>query len=249
MRTNHSHARKTAPSSTGLSESRIVRLAVGLLLVVASFGVGPARADLSDLVGKQFSARVVAVVDGDTIDVLIPRVRRVRVRVYGIDTPESKEPFSQAAEHFTRVAVFAQDVTVRGREIDQYGRLVARVVHQTADLGVGLVSAGLACHYRRFSRDPGLEAAERSARSAGRGFWSPDAIRPACVGREAVQIASDQPGRPSRVGFVANERTRLFHSASCQNASCRNCTRRFADRRQAELAGFRPARDCMKVPR
>ncbi len=140
--------------------------------------------DLRPLVGQQVNAEVVGVADGDTVTVRIPQRRQtVRVRVHGVDAPERGEPFSTRARNFTRVMVFSKQVTVEGRDVDQYGRLVARIRIGATDLSVALLEAGLACHYRRFSSDPVLEAAERRARAAGAGFWAPQADKPRCVAR------------------------------------------------------------------
>ena len=66
----------------------------------------------TDLVNKRVTAQVVGVVDGDTVDILIPPTRRLRARLHGVDTPEPGEPLSQQARIFTRVLMFSRDVQV-----------------------------------------------------------------------------------------------------------------------------------------
>ena len=154
---------------------------------------------LRALVGTSFTARVASVIDGDTIDVVRRGgTARLRIRLEGIDSPESGEPFNQTARARTRVLVFDRDVRVAGRDVDQYGRLVARVTvnEGTAltDISVALVSDGLACHYRYYSSDRALARAEAEARAAGRGFWAQGAEKPACVERDAGTM----PGRNGR---------------------------------------------------
>jgi endonuclease YncB( thermonuclease family) len=56
----------------------------------------------TDLVNTRFVAEVTHVIDGDTVDVLIPPARRVRIRLHGVDTPERKEPFSERARSSER---------------------------------------------------------------------------------------------------------------------------------------------------
>lgn len=199
-----------------------------------------------DLVNRHTLAEVVGVTDGDTVDVLIKPDRRVRVRLHGVDAPESAEPFSQQARNFTRVLVFSKSVTISGRDVDTYGRLVARIIVDGTDVSTALLSAGLACHYRRYSDDPKLEAAEEEARMAARGFWAPSAPKPACVARETAG-AKPEVSRAVGSGFVGNTNSHVFHLPTCRNASCKNCTRKFVTRQEAERAGFRPAGDC--IPR
>ena len=72
----------------------------------------------ADLVNKTFVADVTRVADGDSVEVLIPPARKVRIRLHGVDTPEVKEPFSDQARTFTRVLMFGRRVTVVGKDID-----------------------------------------------------------------------------------------------------------------------------------
>lgn len=81
----------------------------------------------ADLVNRRFTAEVTHVADGDTVEVLIPPARKVRVRLHGVDTPESNEPFNDRARTFTRVLMFGRSVAIVGKDVDRYGRLVARV--------------------------------------------------------------------------------------------------------------------------
>ena len=112
-----------------------------------------------------------AVADGDTISVLRDG-RSVRVRLEGIDCPEKGQDFSQRAKQFTSDLTFGKEVTVDVRDVDRYGRLVARVHVDGKDVSVDLVEAGLAWHYTRYSRDPELAKAERAGRLAKRGLRS-----------------------------------------------------------------------------
>ena len=119
---------------------------------------------MSGQVGDTFSGPVIRVADGDTIS-----VRRdgatVRIRLDGIDTPESDQPFGTHASAFTSAQVLNKRVTVHVRDVDRYGRLVSRVQIDDQDLSVALVTAGLAWHYTRYSDDPVLARAEVQART------------------------------------------------------------------------------------
>jgi endonuclease YncB( thermonuclease family) len=67
------------------------------------------------------------------VDVVIPPSRRIRVRLHGADAPEREEPFYQQAVVFTRVFMFSRDVTIVGKDVDPYNRLVARVIVEGKD--------------------------------------------------------------------------------------------------------------------
>ena len=51
------------------------------------------------------------------------------------------------------------------KEKDRYGRLVARVRVDDTDVSLELARAGLAWHYKKYSSDPELAAAEQRASS------------------------------------------------------------------------------------
>lgn len=124
------------------------------------------------LVAESFSGRVVSVADGDTITVLRGR-EQVRVRLYGIDCPESEQPFGRRARQRTAELVFGRTVTGRAEGRDRYGRLLGWVeLPGGGTLNEQLVAEGLAWHYRRFApREARLARLEMEARAARRGLW------------------------------------------------------------------------------
>src|SRR4051794_29543591 len=80
-------------------------------------------------------ARVLRVVDGDTIKVRLDDGSTERVRYIGIDTPESVKPntpvqcFAKKASHYNASLVAGRAVTLRmdAEARDRYGRLLAYV--------------------------------------------------------------------------------------------------------------------------
>ena len=127
---------------------------------------------------------VIDVIDGDTIDVRIGYLRQ-RVRLLGIDTPETKDPRKpvqcyghEASEH--TAALLPRGTIVRLErdleEHDAYNRLLAYVWRASdgAFINLELVTGGYAdilsispntAHADEF------RAAMLSAKSAGRGLW------------------------------------------------------------------------------
>jgi micrococcal nuclease len=125
-------------------------------------------------------AVVQRVVDGDTL--LLSD--RTRVRLIGVDAPESVkpdwpvEPFGPDASAFTRQFVSGRDVRLEfdKERIDQYGRTLAYVWVGDKMLNEELVRAGLArCekkyNYSKQKKDR-FRRAEQEARQSQRGIWS-----------------------------------------------------------------------------
>ena len=176
--------------STGRAADAWRMVALVTLAAVVSVGLDTraAQRDLPpsqhrrNLVGTQFDARVVRVADGDTFEVQIKgETRRLRIRLEGVDAPELNENYGREATVFMRTFIANRVVHVNGRDMDRYGRLVARVTIDGRDASTALVRAGLACH--AYVRDAALEREEARARAAQVGFWARSATRPRCVSR------------------------------------------------------------------
>jgi len=122
--------------------------------------------------------RVVGVTDGDTVTVLVNGHDQVKVRLAGIDAPERRQPFGQAAREALAQVIFQKDVEIIGDKIDRYGRMVGKIIYRDRDVNIELVRAGLAWWYRKYASEQSVQdrstyaAAEDEARSGKRGLWS-----------------------------------------------------------------------------
>jgi len=161
----------------------VLVLAILVALVVWSQIQGPPSPPEALTAG---SYRVERVIDGDTILL----TNRARVRLIGVNTPETVkpnhpvEPWGQEAKEFTQRFVAGGEVRLefdRERQ-DKYQRFLAYVWVDEQMLNEELIRAGLgraepgyrysATIKRRFLQ------AEQEAKAAGRGIWSAAAARP-----------------------------------------------------------------------
>jgi micrococcal nuclease len=110
---------------------------------------------------EDFSGRVVAIADDDTISVMHDG-RAEKVRLHGIDAPEKGQPFTNRAKQYASDLVFGKDVNVRGRKQDRYGRTIAEVfLPDGRHVNQEIVRAGLAWWFRRYApKDRELEKLE-----------------------------------------------------------------------------------------
>ena len=129
--------------------------------------------------------RVVRVVDGDTLIVAKPD-GETRVRLIGIDTPESVAPdrpvecFGPEASARTTELLAGQTVTLRGDQtqdrVDQYGRELDYVwLPDGRLLNHVLVTEGYAVEHTYaapYAYQQHLRAAQQQAQDAGAGLWS-----------------------------------------------------------------------------
>ncbi len=175
---------------------RILTLAGVVALAVATcWNAGPAQAETNHVTyiasaqarAAGTTARVSRVIDGDTIDVVINGATE-RVRMIGIDTPETKHPqrpvecYGPQATEKTASLVAGKTVTLVKdvSERDRYGRLLRYVYVDGAgghQLHVNweLVWQGYAnssSYPPDVAHQEEYRAAERAAREQGRGLWS-----------------------------------------------------------------------------
>lgn len=135
-------------------------------------------------------ARVLRVIDGDTVDVNI-QGRRVRVRLDAIDCPEDGQPWGNIATAGLIKMIGGKSVLLEAHGVDDYGRMLATVFvkhHQEPEMinvNERMVMLGHAwvmrAYYRHLpeNRRRQLDRLERWARSKKVGLWrQADAMPP-----------------------------------------------------------------------
>jgi len=123
------------------------------------------------LTAYAWSGQCVAVTDGDTIKVM-HEGKAEKIRLYGIDCPEKNQPFGKKAKWFASDLTFKKIVEVKSLNKDRYGRTIAWVYVNDKCLNEELLRAGLAWHYKRYSKDKSLAVLEEEARAMKIGLWS-----------------------------------------------------------------------------
>ena len=130
------------------------------------------------MIAEEFIGRVVAVADGDTLTLLTPDKRQIRIRLAEIDTPEKRQPYGTRAKQSLSDLCFGKHARVDVKTTDRYGRIVGRVYCAGIDANAEQVRRGAAWVYRKYARDPALYALENEARLERRGLWAlPEAQR------------------------------------------------------------------------
>ncbi len=115
------------------------------------------------------------VVDGDTL-----KIGENRIRLHGIDAPESRQkcrdeagkpwPCGQQAKAALAARIGASPLFCHEKGRDSYARTLAVCFVEDIDLNRFMVENGWAVAYRAYSRD--YAAAEGEAKSNRRGIWA-----------------------------------------------------------------------------
>jgi endonuclease YncB( thermonuclease family) len=112
------------------------------------------------------------VVDGDTLE-LHCDLSEITLRLEGIDAPETDQPYGAEATVYMRKLVSGKVVRLKKDGEDHYDRTIGDLrLPNGKQLTRGLVRAGAAWEYDRYSDDPRLGELERAARQDNRGLWA-----------------------------------------------------------------------------
>ena len=127
---------------------------------------------------QQLNAKVIRVVDGDTVVVTDQNNATSRIRLEGIDAPESSQAFGSEAKAKLAELSLNKDVQIYWTKKDPYGRLVGKLMIGDEDLCLKLLESGLAWHYKQYQLEQSSQdviaysQAEKEARAARRGLWN-----------------------------------------------------------------------------
>lgn len=121
-----------------------------------------------------------SVIDGDTIV-----LEGKRIRLFGIDAPEKSQP-CQIQEAAVACGIIARNVLIGfvagvpvqcvREDVDRYGRDVSRCYAEGYDLSAGMVRAGYAVAYRKYSLSYVSE--EETAKRLKHGMWKGSFVMP-----------------------------------------------------------------------
>lgn len=118
------------------------------------------------------------ITDGDTIKVLNAEKKEIKIRLYGVDTPEKKQAFGTRAKQATSDLAFRKNVSVQTIDVDRYGRQVAVIVLPNSSiLQEHLLVQGMAWVYPQYCKkdfcDEWVEK-EKNAQNKRYGLWQDD---------------------------------------------------------------------------
>lgn len=204
-----------------------------------------------------------SVTDGDTLV-----IRDIRIRLHGVDAPESAQTCEDAVGKTYRCGQRAAlalaekigqaNVACEPRDKDQYGRTVAVCRLGSEDLNAWLVAQGYAAAYRRYGTD--YVPQEDMARTAKRGLWA-GVFEPPSDWRRGRRRAGHEE-RPEKVppapsapveqaactikGNISRKGEKIYHLAGSRDYERTQITeasgeRMFCSEEEAKAAGWRPA--------
>ncbi len=122
------------------------------------------------------SGLCIGVSDGDTFTILTEKKKEYKIRLLHVNCPEKGQPFGKNAKQFTADFCFKRQVKIHynpKKSTDRNGRVLGVAYNDGGEeLNIKLVEAGLAWHFKRYSKEERYGQAEVVAREAGLGLWA-----------------------------------------------------------------------------
>ncbi len=164
------------------------------LLLIVAFAIFT-NAHASQNIIRTITGTVTKVSDGDTVQVTTPEQTKLKVRLYGIDAPETPkinqrtgivnkpgQPYGKESWKALKGKIKGRQVRLDIIDVDKYRRVVSIVWMEGRNINLEMIQEGHAEAFIEYLkppyRDQFLEA-ERKARGAKRGIWSlPEYERP-----------------------------------------------------------------------
>jgi micrococcal nuclease len=116
------------------------------------------------------SARVVAVIDGNTLEIRGEDNETRKIILAGIDSPELSQEYGEKARKFLEKIALEKDVTVQITGKDRLGNALAIVIIEDKDPRLELLKEGLAWTSEK-NPIADLETIRLKAQEKGRGLW------------------------------------------------------------------------------
>ena len=121
--------------------------------------------------------KIIKIYDGDTITALTSQKEKIKIRLYGIDAPELKQPFGKASKRHLIDLISNKSLNINEKGKDKYGRTLAVLYNGDQDINAQMVIDGYAWAYDKFSKD--YVAFQQNAQSLKKELWiDKDVVRP-----------------------------------------------------------------------
>lgn len=149
--------------------------ALTLLAVVLQYLKTPSATSVQ---ACNLSGEVIKVTDGDSIELKDKDGTVHRIRLAGIDAPEYNQSYGRAAKQQLSDLIFKQTLCIEWHKEDRYKRLVSIIWHQSQDINLKMLEAGLAWHYKYYEDEQSpadrerYALAEQQAKAAKQGLWA-----------------------------------------------------------------------------
>lgn len=116
--------------------------------------------------------------DGDTVNVTVSNGKTIKIRLFGIDAPELKQPFGKESQMCLEKMIKDKHITYLPRDkkksTDKYGRTVAVIFDGDKNINLEMVKKGCAWNYAQYNKSLYTLIAQIVAQNQKAGLWKED---------------------------------------------------------------------------
>lgn len=190
----------------------------GISLCLCVSGVGLAGIFSVDAYAETFTAKVIEVLDGDTVLVLRGN-QKIKIRMANIDAPEKAQEGGMESKQSLLDMVMHKQVQIDSQTVDDYGRVVGTISLDGKNINEEQVRRGMAWEYSNYHSNKTYIALQSEAQAARRGLWNQASPLPPWQWRKLH--AADAPHRPAEpLPVVAGDFTCGSKRHCSQMTSC-----------------------------
>jgi len=161
---------------------------ISFLILVISGLITFLNTNISHASNRTVFGTVTKISDGDTIQIKTPEQTKLKVRLYGIDAPETPkinrqsghvhqpgQPYSEEASKALKDKIMGKQVKLEILDIDKYRRMVGMIWLDGRNINLEMVIEGHAEAFIEYLKPPyraEFLKAEKEARTGGKNIWS-----------------------------------------------------------------------------
>lgn len=121
--------------------------------------------------GVKLTGKVLRVSDGESFWLIVGN-KREKVRLYGLDVPESSQPYEKESKRALAGKIAGKTVTVESQGRDGNDRILGKVTLNDEDVNEWMIASGFAWYALRQSEESQWEQAQERAKDSKLGLWS-----------------------------------------------------------------------------
>jgi endonuclease YncB( thermonuclease family) len=131
----------------------------------------PAKEAKSEEKEEEITAKVIKIIDGDSIKVRGADAKEYEVQLEGTDAPEIKQEYGKESSEALKKMLFDSDVRVTWKKKDNFERPLAQVYRGDKHINAEMIKTGNAWHFKRYNQSQALADLEIEAKKEKRGLW------------------------------------------------------------------------------
>jgi endonuclease YncB( thermonuclease family) len=170
--------------------------------------------------GEDFTlqGKVGRVLDGDTIELITSSSSKVKIRLLGIDAPESSQSFGKESTDNLKRLSDSRTVKAICIGLDRYRRSLCKIVVDDSDLNLEQVRSGLAWHYKAYSSSQSKDdqksyaVAEIYAQNSKIGLWEDEAQIPPWDFRKGINNSERRNSDRDAHNIIKMSKSKICHA-------------------------------------